>query len=491
MLSSAATMEETDMSDELSSYQNPLVERYSSPEMTGLFSPRKKFGTWRRLWIALAEAESELGLDIEKGQIEALRGTVDEIDFGRAAAFEKELRHDVMAHVHTWREQCPEAGGIIHLGATSCYVTDNTDAIILREGLEIVLRRLRTVIRNLAKFALEQAERPTVGYTHFQPAQFTTVGKRAALWLQDFVLDHEELEQALGALRFRGVKGTTGTQDSFMKLFDGDEAKVDELDRRVTEKMGFDRRFIVTGQTYTRKMDSRVLSALAAIGQTAHKFSNDLRLLCHLREIEEPFEKKQIGSSAMAYKRNPMRSERIGSLSRWLISMFENAAYTQATQWLERSLDDSANRRLSIPQAFLAADAILLITANVTAGLVVREAVIARHLKEHVPFIASEELMMKAAARGGDRQELHEVIRNHAIAAAEKMKNEGGENDFLERLMDDPAFSLDRAEAEALLEPGRFIGRAPAQVRDFIKAEVEPLLARHPDEGDAKVELRV
>ncbi|MCB9833950.1 MAG: adenylosuccinate lyase [Planctomycetes bacterium] len=479
------------MSEELETYQSPLVERYASREMTALFSARRKFGTWRRLWVALAEAEAELGLDIRPDQIEALRRSVDDIDFDRARSFEAELRHDVMAHVHTWREQCPQAGGIIHLGATSCYVTDNTDALLLREGLEIVLRRLRAVIRNLRDFALAQAERPTVGYTHFQPAQFTTVGKRASLWLQDLVLDHEELEQALGSLRFRGVKGTTGTQDSFMKLFDGDEAKVEDLDRRVTEKMGFARRFMVTGQTYSRKMDSRVLSALAAVAQSTHKFSNDLRLLCHLREIEEPFESKQIGSSAMAYKRNPMRSERIGSLSRWLISMYENAAYTQATQWLERSLDDSANRRLSIPQAFLAADAILLIAANVTAGLVVRDAVIDRHLREHVPFIASEELMMKAAQKGGDRQELHEVIRRHAIAAAEKMKNEGGENDFLERLMGDAAFSLDRAEAEALLDPARFIGRAPSQVRAFVSTEVDPILARWPEESKGRVELRV
>ncbi|MFT7618192.1 MAG: adenylosuccinate lyase [Planctomycetota bacterium] len=473
------------------SYSNPLVDRYASSTMVGLWSPQKKFSTWRKLWVALAESEMELGLKITPDQISQLRSTVDDIDFDRAASFERELRHDVMAHVHTWREQVPDAGGIVHLGATSCYVTDNTDAILLRDGMEQVLKRLRGVIANLRTFCLAEAEKPCVGYTHFQPAQFTTVGKRASLWLQDLVLDHTELEQARDAIRFRGVKGTTGTQDSFMKLFDGDEDKVEELDRRVTEKMGFDRRFIVTGQTYTRKMDSRCITALSAVAQSLHKFSNDIRLLCHLREIEEPFEKKQIGSSAMAYKRNPMRCERIGSLSRFLISMTENTAYTEAAQWLERTLDDSANRRLTLPLAFMAADAILIIAANVTSGLVVRDAVIERHLKEHVPFIASEELMMRAAAKGGDRQELHEVIRTHAMAAADKMKNEGGANDFLERLMGDDAFALDREEAESLLVASRFIGRAPAQVRHFIAEEVDPILAKHQDDGDDVVELRV
>ena len=472
-------------------YANPLVDRYASEAMVSLWSPLKKFSTWRRLWIALAESEMELGLEISPQQVESLRKTMHDIDFDRAAAFEKELRHDVMAHVHTWREQVPDAGGIIHLGATSCYVTDNTDALLLREGLDLVLKRLRLVMSNLRAFALKQAEKPCVGYTHFQPAQFTTVGKRAALWLQDLVLDHVELEQARDAIRFRGVKGTTGTQDSFMKLFGGDEEKVEALDRLVTEKMGFEKRFIVTGQTYTRKMDSRVVTALAAVGQSLAKFGNDIRLLCHLREIEEPFEKKQIGSSAMAYKRNPMRCERIGSLSRFLISQTENTAYTEAGQWLERTLDDSANRRLSLPLAFMAADAILIIAANVTDGLVVRDAVIDRHLREHVPFIASEELMMKAAARGGDRQELHEVIRTHAMAAADRMKNEGGDNDFLDRLMADDAFELDRREVEALMDPARFIGRAPSQVRTFIEGEVDPILEAHSGETCAADELRV
>ena len=474
-----------------SRYSNPLVDRYASEAMVSLWSPQKKFSTWRRLWIALAESEMELGLEVTQEQVNQLKATVDDIDFEVAQAFEKELRHDVMAHVHTWREQVPDAGKIIHLGATSCYVTDNTDAILLRDSTDLVLKRLRSVIKNLRQFCLEQAERPCVGYTHFQPAQFTTVGKRAALWLQDLVLDHVELEQARAAIRFRGVKGTTGTQDSFMKLFDGDEAKVEELDNRVTQKMGFEKKFIVTGQTYTRKMDSRVVSALSAAAQSLAKFGNDIRLLCHLREIEEPFEKKQIGSSAMAYKRNPMRSERIGSLARFLISQTENTAYTEAGQWLERTLDDSANRRLSLPLAFMAADAILIIAANVTDGLVVRDAVIARHLKEHVPFIASEELMMKAAAKGGDRQELHEVIRTHAMAAADKMKNEGGENDFLERLMNDDAFDLDREEAQSLMDAKRFIGRAPSQVRAFIEAEVDPILAAHSDDDCGGVELRV
>ncbi len=474
-----------------SRYSNPLVDRYASASMVSLWSPQKKFSTWRKLWIALAESEMELGLDISEDQVLQLKNSVDDIDFERAASFERELRHDVMAHVHTWREQMPDAGKIIHLGATSCYVTDNTDAILLRESMDQILIRLRRVIANLKTFCLAQADKPCVGYTHFQPAQFTTVGKRASLWLQDLVLDHCELEQAREAIRFRGVKGTTGTQDSFMKLFDGDETKVEELDRLVTKKMDFDRRFIVTGQTYTRKMDSRVVSSLSAVAQSLHKFSNDIRLLCHLREIEEPFEKKQIGSSAMAYKRNPMRCERIGSLSRFLISMNENTAYTESAQWLERTLDDSANRRLSLPLAFMAADAILIIAANVTDGLVVRDAVIARHLKEHVPFIASEELMMRAAAKGGDRQELHEVIRTHAMAAADKMKNEGGANDFLERLMGDDAFDLEREEAESLLEASRFIGRAPAQVAQFIAEEVDPILDAHHDEGVEAEELRV
>ncbi len=474
-----------------SRYSNPLVDRYASESMVSLWSPQKKFSTWRKLWIALAESEAELGLEISASQVAALKATAADIDFDRAAVFERELRHDVMAHVHTWREQVPDAGRIIHLGATSCYVTDNTDAILLRDGLDQILKRLRQVMTNLRKFCLAEAEKPCVGYTHFQPAQFTTVGKRAALWLQDLVLDHTEIEQARDAIRFRGVKGTTGTQDSFMKLFEGDAEKVEALDRRVTEKMGFERRFIVTGQTYTRKMDSRVTSALSAIAQSLHKFSNDIRLLCHLREIEEPFEAKQIGSSAMAYKRNPMRCERIGSLSRFLISMNENTAYTESAQWLERTLDDSANRRLTLPLAFMAADAILIIAANVTSGLVVRDAVIARHLKEHVPFIASEELMMRAAAKGGDRQELHEVIRTHAMAAADKMKNEGGSNDFLERLMADDAFDLNRAEAESLLDAKRFIGRAPAQVTHFIQEEVDPILGAHTDDGESAEELRV
>ncbi|MEZ6194962.1 MAG: adenylosuccinate lyase [Planctomycetota bacterium] len=479
------------MSFDPDTYSNPLVERYASREMTRLFSPQRKFSTWRRLWVALAEAERELGLGITEEQVAQLRAAVDDIDFEAAAGYERELRHDVMAHVHAFRDRCPEAGAVIHLGATSCYVTDNTDAILLRDALDLVGRRLRAAIRLLTDFALREKDRPTLGFTHFQPAQFSTVGKRAALWIQDLVLDHQELEEAREAIRFRGVKGTTGTQDSFMKLFDGDEEKVRELDRRVTEKMGFTRRFLVTGQTYTRKMDSRVLGALSSIAQSAHKFGNDLRLLCHLREIEEPFGAKQIGSSAMPYKRNPMRSERICSLARWVISMNENAAYTQATQWLERTLDDSANRRLSIPQAFMGADALLLILADVCGGLVVREGVIARRVRENLPFIASEEILMTATRAGGDRQELHEVIRTHAHAAADAMKEHGGAGDFLERLAADPAFGLDRDRLEELLDPARFIGRAPSQVVEFVEAEVRPLLDRHPDEAIEREELRV
>ncbi|MEE9392270.1 MAG: adenylosuccinate lyase [Planctomycetota bacterium] len=476
---------------DLDRYQNPLSERYCSKAMSALFSPRRKFGTWRRLWLALAEAESELGLDISEAQLDELRATLDDIDFDRAAKFERELRHDVMAHVHTWRDQCPAGGSILHLGATSCFVTDNTDALIMREGLEAVGKRLRGVMRALRSFALDERERPTLGFTHFQPAQFTTVGKRAALWLQDLVLDHEELEDALKALRFRGVKGTTGTQDSFLKLFDGDTEKVEALDRRVAEKMGFPRRFAVTGQTYSRKMDSRVLGVLSAIAQSAAKFGNDLRLLCHLREIEEPFESKQIGSSAMPYKRNPMRSERIGSLSRFLISLAENTAYTQASQWLERSLDDSANRRLVIPQAFMAADAVLILFGNIASGFVVREKVIAANLQEHLPFIASEEILMRAVRDGGDRQELHERIRTHAVASSNQSKETGGASDFLARLAADDAFSLTAEDFDEILDAGRYTGVAASQVVNFIAAEVDPILSRFADDGEEVEELRV
>lgn len=476
---------------EVDIYSNPLVDRYCSREMAALFSPARRIATWRRLWIALAEAQHELGLDVTAEHLRALRETADDIDFERAAEFERELRHDVMAHVHAWRDKCGPAGGILHLGATSCFVTDNADLLLLREGIDLVAARLRRVIARLARFAREQADRPTLGFTHFQPAQLTTVGKRAALWLQDLVLDHEELLQARAALRFRGAKGTTGSQDSFLKLFDGDSEKVKELDRRVAEKCGFEERFLVTGQTYTRKLDSRVLNALASICQSAHKMSNDIRLLCHLREIEEPFESKQIGSSAMAYKRNPMRSERIGSLARFCISMAENPAYTQATQWLERTLDDSANRRLSLPLSFMAADAVLILCANVGGGLVVREAVIDRRVRENLPFIASEELLMRGVAAGGDRQELHEVIRTHSIAAADRLKTEGGDNDLLERLAGEPVFAAITSELEAAMEPSRFIGRAPAQVAEFLDAEVTPLLEQWGDgEGDEQ-ELRV
>jgi adenylosuccinate lyase len=471
-------------------YTDPLVERYASPDMIRLFSPRKKHATWRRMWIALAEVQRSLGLDISQAQIEELRATAADIDFAAAERHERALRHDVMAHVHAWRDKSPAGGRIIHLGATSCDVTDNTDLLIMREALGLVGARLRAVIRRLASFARARAEQPTLGFTHFQPAQFTTVGKRAALWLQDFVLDHAELEAAISSVRFRGAKGATGTQDSFMKLFGGDAAKVEELDRRFAEKMGFDRRYAVTGQTYSRKVDSRVLNVLSEIAQSAHKMSNDLRLLCHLREIEEPFEDQQIGSSAMPYKRNPMRSERIASLSRFAISLAENGAYTAATQWFERTLDDSANRRLAIPQAFLAVDAVLVLCANVTKGLVVRDGIIARNVAENLPYIASEEIMMLAASKGGDRQELHEIIRRHAIAASEQCKSQGLPNDLLDRLAADPAFGLDRAELDSLLDPRRFTGRAAEQVERFIAHEVEPILAAH-DGGPEIDEVKV
>ncbi|HGY91638.1 MAG TPA: adenylosuccinate lyase [Planctomycetes bacterium] len=473
-------------------YSNPLVERYCSPEMARLFSPRKKFTTWRRLWLALAEAEHELGLPVTREQVEELRAHLDDLDQKKAARYEKELRHDVMAQVHVLRDQCPLAGPIVHLGATSCFVTDNTDLLLIREALQRVMAGLRRVLRRLDAFAMAERSTPCVGYTHFQPAQFTTVGKRACLWLQDLLMDHAELENTLDILKFRGVKGTTGTQDSFLKLFGGDGDKVEALDALVCEKMGFERRFRITGQTYPRKVDARVLQSLSSLGQSAHKMSTDLRLLCHMREVEEPFESKQIGSSAMPYKRNPMRAERVGALSRFLISLADNGAQTAATQWLERTLDDSANRRMSLPLAFMAADAICIILENVAGGLVVRRAVIRHHLAEHVPFIASEELMMRAVEKGGDRQELHEVIRGHALAAANRMKEEGGPNDFLDRLLAEPAFQLDEKEVEELLRPERYVGRAPAQVELFHSEEVEPLLSRFPDDsGEGGPELRV
>src|SRR5438105_12399343 len=430
-------------------YDNPLVTRYASREMAELWGPQRKFSTWRRLWVALAEAEHELGLvkddgvtpRITKAQLEALRAHVDDIDFARAETLEKQLRHDVMAHIRTYGEACTSAQDIIHLGATSCYATDNTDLILMREGLSLLRDRLVGVIEALARFAHQWRNLATVGFTHFQPAQLTTVGKRAALWCYDFVLDLHELEHRLHTLRFRGAKGTTGTQASFLALFRGDQEKVKRLDQLVARKMGFEAVFPVTGQTYTRKLDSQVLDALSGIGQSAHKFGTDLRLLAHRQEIDEPFEAEQVGSSAMAYKRNPMRSERMCGLARFLTSLAVSAAQTAATQWLERTLDDSANRRLTLPQAFLAADAVLRLALNITNGLKVNPEVIARHVEREFPMMATEEILMQAVARGGDRQQLHERIRQHSHEVTARLKAGALRNDLLDRLRGDAAFA--------------------------------------------------
>lgn len=470
-------------------YDNPLPSRYASPEMTRLFSPAFKFQTWRRLWLALAEAQRELGLDIPAEAIEQLRARLDDIDLERAAELERRLRHDVMAHVHLFGEVAPAAKGVIHLGATSAYITDNTELIQHREALRLVLRRLLACIAALASFARRWRDLPTLGYTHFQPAQPTTVGKRATLWIQDLLFDVEEVEHRLATLRFRGARGTTGTEASFLVLFDGDAAKVDALNRLVAKKMGFDRLYPVTGQTYTRKSDYAFLSTLAGIATSVSKFGHDIRLLQHLREVEEPFEPEQIGSSAMAYKRNPMRAERICALARHVIALSMDPAFTAATQWLERTLDDSANRRIAIPEAYMATDACLLLVHNVAAGLVVRPAVIRRHLEAELPFLATEAILMQAVRRGGDRQALHERIRRHAKAAADQMK-EGGENDLVDRLMADSEFRLSREEILETLDPARHIGRASEQVDAFLAEHVDPLLARY-GVSEPTPELRV
>jgi adenylosuccinate lyase len=462
-------------------YANPLTERYASPEMSRIFSARFKFGMWRRLWLALAESERELGLEISEEALQALRDHLDDVDLGRAAELERELRHDVMAHVHHLGEQAPAARGIIHLGATSAYVGDNTDLIQHREALFLVRRRLLGVIAALARFAREHRALPTLGFTHFQPAQPTTVGKRATLWVQDLLLDLEELEFRIATLRFRGVRGTTGTQASFLDLFEGDHDKVEALNRRVAERMGFEEVYGVTGQTYTRKVDYACLSTLSGIGQSASKIAHDIRLLSHLKEIEEPFEEHQIGSSAMPYKRNPMRSERITALARHAITLVIDPAFTAATQWFERSLDDSANKRIAVPEAYLTIDSVLLILHNVASGLVVYPEMIRRRLMEELPFMATENLMMRSVKRGGDRQELHERVRRHAIAAGERVKRQGLENDLLDRIAADPAFGVTREELEEELRPERFVGRAPEQVDRFLQEWVEPALARYPE----------
>jgi adenylosuccinate lyase len=462
-----------------SSYESPLSTRYASEAMRRNFSDLFRFRLWRKLWIALAEAERELGLAIRPEQIEELRAHAEDVDLAAAARHERALRHDVMAHVHAWGEQCPTARGIIHLGATSCFVTDNSELIQMREGLRLLRGQLVSLIATLRAFALEWRSLPALGFTHYQPAQATTVGKRACLWLQDLVHDLEDLEYAEGRLRFRGVKGATGTQASFLELFGGDHEKVRELERRVTAAMGFERAFAVTGQTYPRQTDFRVLQVLSSIAQSAHKFATDLRLLANRRELEEPFEDKQIGSSAMPWKRNPMRCERICALARFAIGLLDNAAHTAANQWLERTLDDSANRRLAISEAFLATDAILALQRNVAAGIVVYPKVIERNLRAELPFLASEHLMMAAVQAGGDRQAVHEALRVHAREAARAIKLEGADNPLVDNLRADPAFAGVRARLDDLLDPARYVGRAPQQVLEFLTDEVDPLLERH------------
>jgi len=474
-----------------SSYKSPLSTRYASQAMRANFSDLRRFRLWRRLWIALAEAEQALGLSISDEQLAELRAHEEDVDLLAAARHEHALRHDVMAHIHAWGEQCPTARGIIHLGATSCFVTDNSELVQMREGLRLLRRQLVSVIARLRTFALEWRALPTLGLTHYQPAQATTVGKRACLWLQDLVHDLEDLDWAESRLRFRGVKGATGTQASFLELFEGDHAKVRELDRRVTAALGFERTFGVTGQTYPRQTDFRVLQALSSVAQSAHKFATDLRLLAGRRELEEPFEDQQIGSSAMPWKRNPMRCERICALSRFVISLLDNAAHTAANQWLERTLDDSANRRLAISEAFLATDAILNLYLDVAGGIVVYPRVIERNLAAELPFLASEHLMMAAVQAGADRQEVHEALRLHAREAARAIKLEGADNPLRERLRADPLFALLSQRLDELLEPGRYIGRAPEQVREFVEGEVDPLLERHRDLVGVRSEVRV
>ena len=470
-------------------YQNPLITRYASREMSHIWSSQRKFSTWRRLWVALAEAEAELGLPISEGQLDELRAHVDDIDFDVADSYERKLRHDVMAHVHTYGDVCPTARPIIHLGATSCYVTDNTDLILLGDALRLVRDRLVSVIDRLGKFAVEQRNLPCLGFTHMQPAQPTTLGKRACLWAYDFVLDLVELEFRIDQLKARGPKGTTGTQASFLELFEGDHEKVRELERRVCKKLGFEKAYAVTGQTYPRKIDSQVMAVLSGIGQSAHKMATDLRLLQHRKEVEEPFGKHQIGSSAMAYKRNPMRSERICSLARFIISLEANTAATLATQWFERTLDDSANRRLTLPQGFLATDAVLMICQNVTDGLVVYPKVIASHLDAELPFMATENILMDAVSAGGDRQDLHERIRQHSQAAAAVVKEEGKANDLIERLSTDEAFaSVDLA---SVLDPTKFVGRSREQVDEFIAEVVDPIRKKYPDALGSEGEVNV
>ncbi len=470
-------------------YENPLITRYASDEMSRLFSPQHKHSTWRRLWVALAEAEAELGLSVTPAQIAELKAHVDDVDFEVAAKYEKQLRHDVMAHVHAYGDQCPTAKPIIHLGATSCFVTDNTDLIILREALTLVCDKVAATIDTLAKFAVEYRDLPTLGFTHLQPAQPTTVGRRACLWAYDLALDLTELEHRLAQLRARSTKGTTGTQASFLELFEGDHTKVRKLEQLVAQKMGFDTTYAVTGQTYSRKVDAQAIDALAGIAASAHKAASDIRILAHRKELEEPFEKTQIGSSAMAYKRNPMRSERICGLARFVMSQQSSTAATAATQWMERTLDDSSNRRLVIPQAFLATDAVLILYQNVADGLVVYPEVIARNLREELPFMATENILMAAVTAGGDRQDLHEHIRQHSQAAAAEVKQHGKPNDLLERLAEDKAFAA--VDLAAAVDASKLTGRSAEQVDEFLADVVGPIRERYAGRGAEHTELRV
>ena len=472
-------------------YVSPLSERYASKEMQYVFSPDKKFKTWRRLWIALAETEKELGLSITQEQIDELKAHAEDINYEVAKEREKVVRHDVMSHVYAYGQQCPKAKGIIHLGATSCYVGDNTDIIVMSEALEIVRKKLINVIAELAKFANNYKNQPTLAFTHFQPAQPTTVGKRATLWMQEFLMDLQDLEYVKSTLKLLGSKGTTGTQASFLELFDEDQEKIDQIDPMIAKKLGFEACYPVSGQTYSRKVDTRVLNVLAGIAASAHKFSNDIRLLQHLKEVEEPFEKTQIGSSAMAYKRNPMRSERIASLSRYVMIDALNPAITSATQWFERTLDDSANKRLSVPEGFLAIDGILDLCLNVVDGLVVYPKVIEKRLMSELPFMATENIMMDAVKAGGDRQELHERIRELSMEAGRNVKEKGLDNNLLDLIAADPAFGLNEEELKKTMDPAKYGGRAPLQVENFLKKVVDPVLEANKDVLGMTAEINV
>ncbi|WP_297569446.1 adenylosuccinate lyase [uncultured Faecalibaculum sp.] len=472
-------------------WSSPLSARYASRPMQELFSDDKKFSTWRRLWVALAEAEQELGLDITDEQIAQLREHIDDIDYETARKREAEVRHDVMSHVYAYGQQCPDAKGIIHLGATSCYVGDNTDLIVMHEGLELLQKKIVSVLAQLREFALKYKDMPTLAFTHFQPAQPTTVGKRAALWAQDLLMDYEEIQYLLDNRKLLGQKGTTGTQASFLELFEGDEEKASQIDGLIAAKMGYDKVFPVSGQTYTRKYDTRVLHALSGIAQSAHKFSNDIRLLQHMKEIEEPFEKNQIGSSAMAYKRNPMRSERMAALANFVMSDAMNPAMTASTQWFERTLDDSANRRMAVAEGFLATDGILDLYLNITDGLKVYPKVIEADLLRELPFMATENIMMDAVKAGGDRQELHEAIREHSMEAARQVKEFGKPNDLVDRIAADPRFGLSREQILEAMDPSRFVGRAPAQTEAFFREYVDPVLEANQDALNLSAEINV